>query len=73
MKEHVRYSDGTEDCLSITTFIAKLYNDWMKLDLNKDLQDLTVEITDEKGNEIASFKPDTTYHCLQFRQWTCTT
>lgn len=60
MKEYVRYSDGTEDCLSTTTFIAKLYNDWMKLDLNKDLQDLTVEITDEKGTVIASFKPDAT-------------
>lgn len=60
MKEYVRYSDGTEDCLSTTTFIAKLYNDWMKLDLNKDLQALTVVITDKDGNEVVSFKPDNT-------------
>ena len=60
LKEYVRYSDGTENCLSATTFIARLYNDWMKLDLNKDLQDLTVEITDKGGNEVVSFKPDNT-------------
>lgn len=60
MKEYVKYSDGTDDCLSTTTFIAKLYNDWMKLDLNQDLQDLSIEITDGQGTEIVSFKPDAT-------------
>lgn len=60
MREYVKYSDGTEDCLSSTTFIAKLYNDWMKLDLNKDLQDLSVEIMDDKGNETVSFITDMT-------------
>ncbi len=52
MREYVRYSDGTTDCIGTTTFIAELYNNWMKVDLNKDVAGLTMEITDETGDKI---------------------
>ena len=60
MTEHVRYSDGTEDTLSTTTFIAKLYEGLMRVDLSREIDDLTVDITDDSGNSVVSFKPDRT-------------
>lgn len=60
MTEHVRYSDGSEDRLSTTTFIAKLYNGLMKVELTRELKDLTVDITDDAGKSVVSFKPDRT-------------
>ncbi len=60
MREYVRYSDGTTDCIGTTTFIAELYNNWMKVDLNKDVAGLTMEITDETGDKILTFTPDST-------------
>lgn len=57
MKEYVQYSDGTEDCLGTTTFIAKLNKDWMKLDLSSSIRDLTIDLSDQYGENILSFQP----------------
>ncbi len=58
MVEYVRYSDGTEDVIGTTTFLAKLYEDWMKVELSNALENLTVTIKDMDGAEIAAFTPD---------------
>ncbi len=60
IREYVRYSDGSEDVLGTVTFIAKLKEGWMKVDLRGDTKNLTYEITDESGAEILSFTPDDT-------------
>ena len=60
MDEYVQYSDGTIDRLSTTTFIAKLYNGKMLIDLHHAVKDVTVDITDSNGKEILSFTPDDT-------------
>lgn len=60
MTEYVRYSDGSEDVLSTTTFIAKLYQGIMKIDLSRGLRDLTIDITDKDDNMVATFTPDRT-------------
>ena len=58
MTEYVRYSDGTEDVIGTTTFLAKLNEDWMKVELSNALKDLSVSVKDENGDVIASFTPD---------------
>ena len=60
LKEYVKYSDGNVDCLGTTTFIAKLYINWMKIDLNKDIQNLSIGITNGDGDAVVSFVPDDT-------------
>ncbi len=60
MDEYVQYSDGKIDRLSTTTFIAKLYNGKMLIDLHHAVKDLTVDITDSNGKRILSFTPDNT-------------
>ena len=60
MTEYVRYSDGTEDALSTTTFIARLTDNIMHVDLGRDIKDLTMGIEDTDGNSVIEFKPDRT-------------
>lgn len=58
IKEYATYSDHTSDCLSTTTFIGQLYQDWMKIELNKEPKELLMEVTDLSGKEILAFRPD---------------
>ena len=58
MTEYVKYTDGSTDKLSTTSFIAKLYNNWMEVNLSKTLTGLQVEITDADGNNILTYTPD---------------
>lgn len=58
LREYVRYSDGSEDILGTVTFIAKLYEGWMKVDLRGNIKNLTCDITDESGDKLLSFTPD---------------
>ncbi|MSS36527.1 MSCRAMM family protein [Clostridium porci] len=58
MNEYVQYSDGNVDRLSTTTFIGKLYNGEMVLDLHHAVRDLTVDITDSNDKAILHFTPD---------------
>lgn len=60
IREYVRYSDGSEDILGTVTFLAKLHEGWMKVDLRGDVQNLTSHITDGADTEILSFTPDDT-------------
>ena len=55
MNEWVRYSDNTEEKLASTTFIAKLNNNWMKLNTQENIQKITMNISDENGNTVTEF------------------
>ena len=56
--EYVKYTNGATDRLSTTTFNAKLYHDWMQIDLNDTVTGLNVDVMDADGNPVVTYAPD---------------
>lgn len=56
--EYVKYTNGATDRLSTTTFNAKLYHDWMQIDLNDTVTGLNVDVMDADGNPVVAYTPD---------------
>ena len=56
--EYVKYTNGATDRLSTTTFNAKLYHDWMQIDLNDAVTGLNVEVMDADGKPVVTYTPD---------------
>lgn len=58
VRENVTYSDRTSDCISTTTFIGQLRQDWMKISLNKEPKELEMEVSDLNGKKVLTIQPD---------------